>query len=415
MMMNVMICDETYDNDYDTRHCKRISSTLKVPFDSKHNEINFEDVHIGNDVTVSQQREFVAMLRKHKDVFAKSKLNYGRTDLVKFTIDTGDARPVRSGLRRMSPPQRETVEKQVQEFLEDGIVEPASGEYSSPVVLVKKKSGEMRFCVDYRRLNAVTLKDSYPLPRIDDTLDTLSNSKYFSILDMQAAYMQVEIDPKDWHKTAFISHCGMYQFKVMPFGVSNAPAVFLRLINLLLSGLNWDICIAYLDDIIIMSSIVEQHIDRTDHGLQRIEDAGLKLNLHKCHFLQQSVEYLGHIVSSSGISPSPNKVKAAHDFPQPGTPKQVRSFLGLLSYVRKFIPNFSTMASPLYKLTEKNFSFVWKEEHQNKFDALKKNLAEDAVLAYADFKKQFQVTTDASSIGLGAIFSQVQDDSNVRQ
>ena len=164
----------------------------------------------------------------------------------------------------------------------------------------------------------------------------------------------------------------MYQFKVMPFGVSNAPAVFSRLINLLLSGLNWDICIAYLDDIIIMSSTVEQHIDRTDRVLQRIEDAGLKLNLHKCHFLQQSVEYLGHIVSSSGISPSPNKVTAAHDFPQPGTPKQVRSFLGLLSYFRRFIPNFSTIASPLYKLTEKNVSFVWKEEHQNAFDALKR-------------------------------------------
>ena len=206
----------------------------------------------------------------------------------------------------------------------------------------------------------------------------------------------------------------MYQWTVMPFGLNNSPAIFQRLMDCLLAGLTWEICLVYLDDIIIFSDTIEKHLERLSLVLQRIINAGMKLNLDKCSFLKQQVEYLGHIVGSNGVSPLPDKVKAIQDFPQPTNAKQLRSFLGCIGFYRRFLPNFATIASPLYTLTEKNRAFVWKDQHQQAFDTLKKRMVHDIVLKFPDFRREFCVTTDASGIGLGAILSQTESDGSQR-
>ena len=365
-----------------------------------------DTVDIGRDnVSATHRAQLLNVLRKKIRAFVKHKRDYGRTHLIKHTIDTGDTPPVRSGLQRMSPPQREIVEKQIKEMLEDGVIKPSTGPYSSPIVLVKKKSGDIRFCVDSRRLNNLTIRDVYPLPRLDDALHSLHNAHYFSSLDLQAGYWQIELDPIDKHRTAFVMHCGLYQFTVMAFGLCNAPSCFQKLMDCVLSNLNYKDCLVYLDDVIVFGETPEEHTQRLDWLLQRFIDAGLKLNLEKCHFLQQQVEYLGHIISSEGLAPSPSKVKAVLDYPRPSTPKQVRAFLGLISFYRRYVKQFSTVASPLYALTEKGKVFDWNADHENAFNALKKMFAKDVVLVFPNFKQQFQVTTDVSGIGLGAVLS----------
>jgi hypothetical protein len=243
-------------------------------------------------------------------------------------------------------------------MLDDGIIEPSYGPWSSPIVLVKKKSGEIRFCVDYRKLNAVTLPDCYPLPLIVDALDSLGGAKFFSTLDCQSGYWQIEVDPQDRVKTTFSSHCGNYHFTVLPFGVTNAPAFFQRTMDCILSGLTWKKCLIYIDDVIVFGKTVAEHNDNLADVFNKLEQAGLKLNPKKCHFFKTKVEYLGHFISSNGISPMPSKVKAVQDFPVPDNAKSVRSFLGLTSYYRRYIPNYATIASPLYNLYDKKKIYV---------------------------------------------------------
>jgi hypothetical protein len=227
------------------------------------------------------------------------------------------------------------------------------------VVLVRKKDGEWRFCVDYRRLNAITTKDVYPLPRIDDALSRMEGSRYFTILEMQAGYWQVEVDEQDRVKTAFITADGLFEFKVMPFGLTNAPATFQRMMDVVLAVLKWKICLVYLDDIVVFAPTVTQHLERLESVLQRIGRAGLKLKLSKCSFLEQSLRVLGFIVSREGLSPDPEKISAVRDFPTPRNVKELQSFLGRCSYYRKFVPDFAVLARSLSNLTKKNQRFLW--------------------------------------------------------
>ena len=215
-------------------------------------------------------------------------------------------------------------------------------------MLVRKKDNTLRFCVDYRKVNELTKKDVYPLPRVDDNLENLSGSRWFSTLDLLSGYWQVEVAECDRDKTAFVMKEGLYEFKVMPFGLSNAPATFQRLMDLTLAGLQWSHCLIYLDDVIVMGRSFEEHLSNLTLVLERLRDANLKVKSVKCALFQEQVCYLGHIISSKGIATDPNKTSKIMKWPTPTTVQQVQQFLGLSSYYRKFIKDFVTIAKPLH-------------------------------------------------------------------
>ncbi|GFY31200.1 retrovirus-related Pol polyprotein from transposon 17.6 [Trichonephila clavipes] len=291
------------------------------------------------------------------------------------------------------------------------VIEPSSSPCASPIVLVRKKDGSTRFCVDYRRLNDVTKKDSYPLPSIDDTLDTLAGNTWFSTLDLKSGYWQVELHPDDKEKTAtaFTTGQGLWQFKVMPFGLCNTPATFERLMKTVLGGLSYEACLVYLDDIIIVGRSFEEHLKNIRRVLQKLKEANLKLSPSKCHLFRREVTYLGHIISAEGVRTDPEKILAVKDWNCLTDVHQLRCFLGLCTYYRKFVKNFSTIARPLHKLTEAKQKFIWTVDCNNAFNKLKDALTSAPVLAYPEIGKQFILDTDASHESIGVVLSQEID------
>ena len=356
-----------------------------------------------------EQNRVSDLLLKYIDVFAKSKTDMGRTDIVQHKINTGSAQPIKQPPRRVPYAKRDEAAQEVQRMLDTGVIEPSNSPWSSPVVLVTKKDGSLRYCIDYRKLNSVTIKDSYPLPRIDDSLDALRGSKWFSCLDLASGYWQLMLDPADKEKTAFVTQQGLFQFRVLPFGLCNAPATFERLMESVLAGLNFETCLLYLDDIIVFSDTFEKHIDGLEKVLQRLRSAGLKVFPKKCQFFQEEVAFLGHVVNRDGIATSPDKISAVQEWPIPNNVHDVRSFLGTCSYYRRFIKNFAEIARPLHRLTEKHASFHWTEQCQESFQSLKRALTTSPILRYPKMELPFILDTDASGFALGAVLSQIED------
>ena len=287
---------------------------------------------------------------------------------------------------------------------------PSNSAWSSPIVLVTKKDGSTRFCVDYRRLNDLTVKDAYPIPRVDECLDSLTGSKWFSCLDLNSGFWQIGLDPADKEKTAFATSLGLYQFTVMPFGLANAPSTFERLIEDVMRGYQWEICLVYMDDVIVPSPIFEESIVRLELVFQRLSEANLKFKPSKCILFQHRVKFLGHIVSEEGVSTDPDKIMAVKEWSSPRSAKQVRSFLGLCSYYRRFVRDFAQIARPLHKLCEKGSKFLWSKDSEDSFQSLKLTLTTAPILAYPQLGQQFILDTDASEHSVGAVLSQVQDD-----
>ncbi len=267
----------------------------------------------------------------------------------------------------------------------------------------------MRFCIDFRQLNDVTVKDAYPLPRIDDCLDSLGNARWFSTMDLNAGYWQVEMDEDSKAKTAFATRSGLYEFNVMPFGLACAPSTFERLMDEVMRGMQWEECLIYLDDIISFGKDFDQELERLIRILERLRKADLKLNANKCHLFQESVEFLGHTVSRDGVHASDDKVKTVREWPVPRNVREVRSFLGLCSYYRKFVKDFALVARPINALVKKYVTFLWTEECQTAFESLKDALTTAPVLAYPDVDKMFILATDASKESVGAVLSQMHD------
>ena len=359
-------------------------------------------------LTKGESSKMANLLLKYKHVFSLTDSDLGKTDLVQHRINTDNAVPIRQRPRRTSPWKQEEIKRQLTDLIEKGAVEESNSPWASPVVLVTKKDGTKRFCVDYRQLNSVTVKDAYPLPRIDDSLDALSGSCWFSTLDLASGYWQVALDPETKHKTAFITPHGLFEWRVMPFGLCNAPGTFERLMELILRGLHWKTCLIYLDDIIVFGTTFQENLERLEEVFLRLAKTGLKLKPVKCNLFQKEVAYLGHIVSQRGISTDPAKTDMVRQWPTPTSATEVRSFLGLASYYRRFMPQFAQVAHPLHQLTERDMDFAWSEACQQAFDQLKTMLTAAPVLAYPQPKGKFILDTDASNHGIGAVLSQIQ-------
>lgn len=368
----------------------------------------------GSNLPWQERSKLHSLLLDHHQAFALEDGERGETDLVEMTINTGDSPPKKQPVRRIPFAVRQEVAHQLRAMQDAGVIRPSSSPWASPIVLVRKKDGSLRFCIDYRALNSVTKADTFPLPRIDDLLDQLGKSKYFSTLDLAAGYWQVRMHSDSQEKTAFVTHQGLYEFQVMPFGLCNAPAVFQRLMQRVIMGLNPeegpDFVAVYLDDVLIFSETLEDHLQHVRMVIERVMATGLKLKPVKCHFVRHEVEYLGHVVTPDGLKPNLHRVAAVREFATPRNVTETRQFLGLASYYRRFILRFAKIAQPLHQLTKKGAQFDWTAECQTAFDRLKSELTEAPVLAYPDFNKDFTLETDASVRGLGAVLSQTQSD-----
>ena len=361
-------------------------------------------------LTTEQKSAVFELVNDFPEGFLEPKGKTGRTDWAEHEMDLQGHKPLKQRASRLTWAKQEIADVEVEKMLADDIIEPSTSPWSSPIVLVNKKDGSTRFCIDYRRINDLSKKDAYPLPRIDETLETLGDAEWFCTMDLASGYWQIKMKEEDRPKTAFVTRKGLFQFKVMPFGLCNAPATFQRLIDRVLVGLQWEQCLVYLDDIVVFGKTFEQTLARLRLVMERLKAAGLKLKASKCKWFQKSVQYLGHIVSAEGIKCDPEKIETVKDWPIPKSVTQVRSFLGLASYYRKFIDNFAEIAHPLTSLTRKRAKFCWSTACQQSFETLKECLISAPVLAYPlRDAGEFVLDTDASNHGMGAVLSQVQN------
>ena len=375
-------------------------------------------LQIGKSCTKRQVSQIQELLCKYHEVFALTDSELGDTDIVTHSIDTGNAPPVRASPRRLPYVLRKELEKEMEALLETGCIEPSSSPYSSPLVLVWKKSGGLRVCVDYRAVNKDTVPDRYPIPRIDELMDMVGKrkAKIFSSLDLMKGYHQVQMEEGSKVKTAFTCHLGHYQYQRMPFGLTNAPATFQRLMGKLFGGQNWDFVFVYLDNILVASQSMEEHLSHLEKVAMRIQEAGLRLRPEKCLFATERIEYLGHTLTSSGVQPNDQNVKAVTDFPTPSNLKEVRSFVGMANFYRRHIPKMATLSRPLTELlrhdknTGKPVPFVWTDDCQKAFENIKEMLTSAPVLHAPEWDKEFFLWTDASLTGFGAVLEQTGTD-----
>ncbi|KAJ9525275.1 hypothetical protein QJQ45_020806, partial [Haematococcus lacustris] len=354
--------------------------------------------------------ELQTLLNEYSDVF-KPLTDTPPERPVGHTIPlVPDARPPVTPMYRLSKPEQEELKRQIQDYLNKGMIEPSSSPYAAPILFVQKKSGELRMCIDYRQLNKLTLRDQYPLPRIDDLFDRLSGCSVFSSLDLQAGYHQIRITPEDVPKTAFRTPEGHFQFKVLSFGLTNAPATFQRVMNDAFAPVLGKCALVYLDDILVMSKSLPEHLQHLRLVFDLLRKNKLYAKMSKCEFMQLTLRFLGHVISAGAISVDPDKVRAIVDWPVPSSLTQLQSFLGAANFVRKFVHNFSAISAPLTDLCGKlSATFPWHSwpDHERlAFYELKAAVANVPMLRLPDHTQPFQVYCDASLQGVGAVLMQ---------
>jgi len=371
-----------------------------------------------NIMDKGQADGFKELLMKHKDIFATSDIDIGQCNKVKHRIDLLDDVPFKLRHRRIPPNMIDEVRGHLEQLLSSGIIRPSKSPYASPVVLVRKKTGKLRLCIDYRMLNSKTVKDSYALPRIEEIFDSLNGAKYFSTIDMKSGYHQIEVEERHKERTSFSAGAlGFWEFNKMPFGLSCAPATMQRVVEECLGELNMKVCVSYIDDLIIYSKTYEEHLVNIDKVFARLKACGLKLAPEKCEFFKTKVSFLGHVVSGDGIETDPKKIEKVTKWPTPANADELRSFLAFAGYYRRFIKDFSKISRPLSELLpptvgknkKSKKDWKWGPEEQKVFDDLKVTLSTPPVLAYPDYQKPFELHTDASQQGLGAVLYQEQE------
>ena len=315
-----------------------------------------------------------------------------------------NAKPVKQHPYRLNPVKAASVKEQIRYMLQNDLIEPSSSQWSSPVVVVKKENGEDRLCFDYRRLNDLTVPDCFPLPRIEDCIDRVGNAKFISKLDLLKGYWQVPLSERAKAVSAFITPEGLFECKVMPFGMRNAASTFQRLMWIVTRDLEG--CVVYLDDIVIYSDTWSEHIRRLRALFIALEKAGLVVNLSKCDFGKAEVLYLGHKVGHGKVLPKQKNVEAIVKFPVPTSRKNIRQFLGLSGYYRRFVPGFSSLSAPLSDALKGKDKFLWTEDCHAAFSKIKAILSNEPILKSPDFTKPFKLMTDASDFGIGAVLIQ---------
>ncbi|GJZ37508.1 reverse transcriptase domain-containing protein [Tanacetum coccineum] len=356
-----------------------------------------------NEPTLSD----IPIVRDFEDVFPDDLSGLPPQRQVEFRIDLiPGATPVAKSPYRLAPSEMQELSEQLQELQDKGFIRPSHSPWGAPVLFVKKKDGSFRMCIDYRELNKLTIKNRYPLPRIDDLFDQLQGARYFSKIDLRSGYHQLRVHDDDISKTAFRTRYGHFEFTVMPFGLTNAPAVFMDLMNRVCKPYLDKFVIVFIDDILIYSKTKEDHENHLRLMLDLLRKEKLYAKFSKCEFWLQEVHFLGHVVNHEGIHVDPSKIEAVKSWKAPTTPSEVRSFLGLAGYYRRFIENFSKIAKPLTSLTQKNQKYEWGEKQEKAFQTLKDNLNNEPILSLPDGVEDFVVYCDASNQGLGCVLMQ---------
>ncbi|XP_071504670.1 uncharacterized protein [Diadema antillarum] len=396
--------DESEDEGEDRVNSRPNSELLYVPPLTPSETVR--DVQIGPELDDNQRNDVEFLLQEYKEVMTDMP---GQTNLGKHDIRLVDKEPIKSKPYPLPHALRDKVREEVQKMIDLNIIEPSSSPYASPVVMVKKKDGAIRFCCDYRKLNQVTIADAEPIPDQEEIFAKLSRDKYFTKMDLTKGYWQVPLAEEAKPLTAFVTHDGLYQFRAMPFGLVNAPASFSRIMRDLLRGLQS--VDNFIDDILIHTSTWEEHLVVLREVLHRLREANLTAKPTKCVIGVKNVEFLGHHVGQGELKPVPAKVESIQAAARPKTKKQLRSFLGLVGYYRRFVPNFAAISAPLTDRTRKGEPALvkWGEAEEIAFNTLKQKLASEPILHLPDLERPFILRTDASDVGLGAILLQDRD------
>jgi hypothetical protein len=362
-------------------------------------------------LNAEEHANLINLCRNYADVFYLEGESLTFTNKIKHKIKTTDEIPVHTKSYRYPYVHRQEVRDQIEKMLDQNIIRPLDSAWSSPIWVVPKKadaSGKVkwRLVVDFRKVNDKTVDDKYPIPNITDVLDKLGKCQYFTTLDLASGFYQVEMDPLDIPKTAFNVENGHYEFLRMPMGLKNSPSTFQRVMDNVLRGLQNEVCLVYLDDIIVFSTSLQEHILNLEKVFQKLRESNFKIQMDKSEFLKLETEFLGHVICKDGVKPNPNKIVAIQNYPIPKTTTEIKRFLGLLGYYRKFIPNFAKLTKPLTQCLKKGSKITLDQNYVNCVEHCKTLLLNDPILQYPDFSREFLLTTDASNVAIGAVLSQ---------
>ena len=415
ILVPVLEVDSQVSEIIDTEHVRKCTAETK-PSDDQ--EIGLPEHLVDlyerstQHLNASESKELKQFLIRYESQFSRNDFDIGYCDIIEHEINTKEP-PTKQNPRKLGPEQRIAADKIVDELLDRGLIKPSKSPWASPIVMVKKKDNTYRMCIDYRELNKSCPLDAYPLPTVNQCLSQLSQARWFCSTDLASGYWQVKMSENSKEKTAFCTRKGLFEWEVMPFGLSSACATFQRLMETILCEMRFEELLIYLDDILIWGRSVKETLERLGKFLDRLKIANLKLKPNKCFLFQKSVQFLGHVVSDKGVSCDPQKVEAIKSWKVPSNVKELRSFLGLCNYYKKFISDYSTLMKPLSELTSPKVKFKWDEKCQNSFENLKQLLVSAPILGYPKDSGTFVLDTDASDVGLGAVLSQIQDDREV--
>lgn len=412
-IINVSDCSRVIDRNKIVSHS--IDNYAIYKFDETKGERDKKLIEIlTKDVPGYAKEKFSDLCAKYTDVFALPEDRMTVNNFYTQHIRLKDKEPVYSKQYRLPHVHKEEINRQVKQFMDNGLIEHSTSCYNSPVLIVpKKQKGKWRMCVDYRQVNKKVIQDRFPLPRIDDILDSLGRARFFSVLDLFQGFHQVPLDEESKDVTSFSTDKGTFRWKVLPFGLNIAPNSFTRMMSIAFSGLSPMQCFVYMDDLIVLGTSEQTHLENLEAVFTSCRKYNLKLNPYKCSFFRPEVTYIGHKCTKDGVLPDDTKIDSVRNYPRPHDKDSAKRFVAFANFYRKFIHHFATTAKPLNALTRRRSKFEWTERCEHAFETLKKALISPPILQYPDFNKPFIITVDASMHGTGGILSQMHDDDDL--